>query len=155
MRFVTSIATALLCATFAVHAQETTTKTKSKTKGDDDKAKTVVYTGCLQTGTETRTFTLDKVVPVTASTSVPTGTGGTITSTSTSYVLVPGEQVTLQQHVGHKVQVTGIMIPEGETKTKTKIEREHGADTTIKEKTDSNRPHLRVLSVKELPEPCM
>jgi hypothetical protein len=48
-----------------------------------------------------------------------------------------------------------MMIPQGETKSKTKIEREHGPDTTIKEKTDSDRPHFRVLSVKDLSEPCM
>jgi len=154
MRFLTSFATALFCATLAVHAQETTTA-KSKTKIEGDKGQTVVYTGCLQSGTEARTFLLDKVVPVTTQKTMPTGTGGTITETSTSYVLVPGEAVTLQQHVGHKVEVTGMMIPEGKTETKTKIEREHGKDTTIKEKTDSNRPHLRVISVKELPEPCM
>jgi hypothetical protein len=153
MRFVTSFATALFCASLAVHAQETTTKTK--TKVDDDKAKTVTYTGCVQSGTEARTFILNKVVPVTTQTTQPTGTGGTITTTQTEYVLVPGEAVTLQQHVGHKVQVTGMMIPQGETKSKTKIEREHGPDTTIKEKTDSDRPHFRVLSVKDLSEPCM
>jgi len=153
MRFVTSFATALFCASLAVHAQETITKTK--TKVDDDKAKTVTYTGCVQSGTEARTFILNKVVPVTTQTTQPTGTGGTITTTQTEYVLVPGEAVTLQQHVGHKVQVTGLMVPEGETKTKTKIEREHGPDTTIKEKTESDRPHFRVLSVKDLSEPCM
>jgi hypothetical protein len=154
MRFVTSLATALFCATLAIHAQETTT-TKSTTKIEGNKEKTVVYTGCVQSGTEAKTFVLDKVVPVTTQTTQPTGTGGTVTMTSTQYVLVPGETVTLQQHVGHKVEVTGMLIPEGKTETKTKIEREHGKDTTIKEKTDSNRPHLRVISVKELPEPCM
>ena len=83
------------------------------------------------------------------------GTGGSITTTSTSYILVPGEKVTLTSHVGHKVEVTGMMIPAGETKTKTKIEREHAGDTTIKEKTESDRPQFRVISVKELAEPCM
>src|SRR5262245_50211857 len=103
MRFVTSFAAALLCASFAVHAQETTTKVKV----DDDKANQVIYTGCVQTGTEAQTFLLDKVVPVTTQTTQPTGTGGSITTTSTSYVLVPGGQaVTLQKAVGHKVQVT-------------------------------------------------
>ena len=154
MRFVTSFATALFCASLAVHAQDSTT-TAQKTKIEGEKGKTVTYTGCLQTGTESQTFLLNKVVPVTTQTTQPTGTGGTITTTSTEYVLVPGETVTLQQHVGHKVEVTGIMIPEGETKTKTKIEREHGPDTTIKEKSESNRPHLRVISVKEMSEPCM
>jgi hypothetical protein len=154
MRFVTSFAAALFCASIAIHAQDTTTKTKTKIEGD--KAKTVSYMGCLQTGTETNTFLLDKVVPVTTTkTTEVAGTGGAITTTSTSYILVPGERVTLTSHVGHKVEVTGMLIPAGETKTRTKIEREHGGDTTIKEKVDSDRPHFRVLSVKELAEPCM
>jgi hypothetical protein len=95
-------------------------------------------------------------VPVTTTkTTEVAGTGGAITTTSTSYILVPGERVTLTSHVGHKVEVTGMLIPAGETKTRTKIEREHGGDTTIKEKVNSDRPHFRVLSVKELAEPCM
>ena len=154
MRFVTSFAAALFCASIAIHAQDTTTKTKTKIEGD--KVKTVSYMGCLQTGTETNTFLLDKVVPVTTTkTTEVAGTGGAITTTSTSYILVPGERVTLTSHVGHKVEVTGLLIPAGETKTRTKIEREHGGDTTIKEKVNSDRPHFRVLSVKELAEPCM
>jgi len=155
MRFVTSLAAAVVCATLAVHAQDTTTKTKTKVEGKDA-GKTVTYTGCLGAGTETQTFMLNKVVPVTTTkTTEVAGTGGTITSTSTSYVLVPDQKVTLQQHVGHKVEVTGMMIPAGETKSRTKIEREHGGDTTIKQKTDSDQPHFRVMSVKELAEPCM
>ena len=155
MRFVTSFAAALLCASLAVHAQDTTATTKSKTKVEGDKGKTVTYTGCLQSGTETRTFMLNKAVPITTSTTMPTGTGGTITTTSTDYVLVPGEKVELQQHIGHKVEVTALEIPAGKTKTETKIEREHGGDTKIKEKTDSDHPQLRVISVRQLPEPCM
>ena len=155
MRFATSFAAALVCASLAVHAQDTTVKSKTKIEGGD-KAKTVTYTGCLGAGTETRTFVLDKVVPVTTTkTTEVAGTGGTITSTSTSYILVPGEKVTLQQHVGHKVEVTGIMMPAGDSKTKTKIEREGAPDTKITTKTENDVPHFRVLSVKELAEPCM
>jgi len=154
MKFVTSLAAALFCASLAVHAQDTTT-TKSKTKIEGDKAKTVTYTGCLDKGTETNTFMLNKVVPVTTTKTTQVGTAGAVTSTETSYVLVPGERVTLTSHVGHKVEVTGMLIPAGETKTRTKIEREHGGDTTIKEKVNSDHPHFRVISVKELAEPCM
>ena len=154
MRFVTSFAGALLCASIAVHAQDTTIKTK--TKVDDGKAQKMTYTGCVATGTETKTFVLNKVVPVTTTkTTEVAGTGGTISSTSTSYVLVPGEQVELTTHVGKKVEVTGMLIPEGEWKTTTKIEREDAKDTKITTKGESDRPHFRVLSVKELNEPCM
>jgi hypothetical protein len=158
MRFVTSFAVALGCASvIAVQAQDTKVKSETKIKGN---VQTVTYTGCLASGTETRTYILDKVVPVTRTTeSRPTGTGGTVKTTTTTYLLVPDEKVELQTHVGHKVEVTGVLIPAGDTKmqTKTKIDREDAKDTTIKEKTkiDADRPQLRVISVKELPEPCI
>jgi hypothetical protein len=151
MRFVSSFAVALACATIAVHAQDT----KVKTKVDADKTKMVTYTGCLGAGTEARTYVLDKVVPVTTTrTTEVAGTGGTITSSSTSYILVPDQKVVLQQHVGHKVEVTG-MLMEGDSTSKTKIEREGAPDTKIKTKVDNDKPRFHVMSVKELAEPCM
>jgi len=156
MRFLMSVAAAVLGASMAINAQSSTTTTTTKT--EDGKMKTVTYTGCLQTGTETQTWMLNKVVPVTTETTRPTATGGTITTSETSYVLVPGEKVTLQEHVGHKVQVVGMLVPEGESKAKTttKIEREGEPDMKMKEKSkvDSDHPRLRVISVKELSEPC-
>ena len=112
MRFATSFAAALVCATIAVNAQDTTVKTKTKTEGDQ--AKMMTYTGCVGAGTETRTYVLDKVVPVTTTKEVA-GTGGAVSVTSTSYILVPGEKVTLQQYVGHKVEVTGSLSMSGST----------------------------------------
>jgi hypothetical protein len=151
MRFVTSFAAALICATIALNAQQTTVKTK--TEGE---TKMVTYTGCLDKGTETQTFVLNKVVPVTTTkTTEVAGTGGSITSTSTSYILVPGEKVTLQQHVGHKVEVTGMLVPAGDSKSKTKIERENAPDTKITTKVENDKPRFQVMSVKELAEPCM
>src|SRR4029078_10011774 len=109
-RMFASFAIALGCAV-ALHAQGTTTTTTTEVKGND--AKTVTYSGCMQTGTEPRSFVLAKVVPVGKTTEV--GTSGT-TTTSTTYMLVPAEKVELQQHVNHKVEVTGVMIPAGDSK---------------------------------------
>jgi hypothetical protein len=92
----------------AANGQDTTVKTKSKSEGGAPQ--TVTYTGCVQTGTETRSYVLDKVVPVsqtTSATSDPTGaTAGTMT-TATTYALVPGDTVQITEYVGHKVEVTG------------------------------------------------
>ena len=60
-RMFASFAIALGCAV-ALHAQDTTTTTKTEVKGND--VKTVTYSGCMQTGTEPRSFVLAKVVPV-------------------------------------------------------------------------------------------
>jgi hypothetical protein len=138
----------------AAHAQETTTRTTTKTE-KGDKSQVVTYTGCVQTGTETRSYILDKVVPVGRTTTVgPTGT----TYSTTTYALVPGEKVEFQQFVGHKVEVTGVMVPAGESKTetRTKIEREGAPDTHIKEKTKSDHamPQFQVTSIRHLADSC-
>jgi hypothetical protein len=138
----------------AAHAQETTTRTTTKTE-KGDKSQVVTYTGCVQTGTETKSYILDKVVPIGRTTTVgPTGT----TYSTTTYALVPGEKVEFQQFVGHKVEVTGVIVPAGESKTetKTKIEREGAPDTNIKEKTKSDHamPQFQVTSIKHLADSC-
>jgi len=151
-RMFASFAVALGCAV-ALHAQDTTTTTtRTEVKGNE--AKTVTYSGCMQTGTEPRSFILAKVVPVGKTTEV--GTSGT--TTSTTYMLVPAEKVELQQHVNHKVEVTGLMIPAGDSKTetKTKVEREGAPDTTTKEtvKSENAMPQFRVISIKSVAENC-
>ena|SRR5438093_7607136 len=154
MRFVASITVALAVAfAAAMQAQEV----KSTTKVSGDNVKPVTYTGCLQTGTETQSFILDKVVPVGQKTEV-TGTAGEITkTTTTTYALVPGERVELQKMVGHKVEVTGVLISgDTKTETKTKVEREGEKDVTTKEKskTENALPQLRVTSIKHLADSC-
>jgi len=160
MKFVASLAGALLCASLAVQAQDTKTTTKTKTEADHGKVQQMTYTGCVQSGPEMHSYVLDKIVPVTTTKTVGVpGAAGTSMTTSTSYVLIPGEKVELQGYVGHKVEVTGELIPAGEwkTETKTKVEREGAKDSTTKETTkgDSDRAHFRVISVKQLSEPCM
>jgi hypothetical protein len=140
-----------------VNAQETKTTTTEKTEGG--KATTVTYTGCMQTGTETRSVILAKVQPVSRTTETAVGTSGvTATTTTTTYALVPDEKIELQTHLGHKVEVTGMMIPAGESKTKTetKVEREDAPDTKSKEtvKTNAPLPQFRVMSIKDLNESC-
>jgi hypothetical protein len=160
MKFVTSLAGAVLCASLAVHAQDTKTTTKTKTDVEHGKAQQMTYIGCVQSGPETTSYVLDKVVPVTTTKTVGVpGAAGTSSTTTTSYLLVPGEKVELKTYVGRKVEVTGMMIPAGEwkTQTKTKVEQKGAKDTTTETKTkgDSDRAHFRVISVKQLNEPCM
>jgi len=138
-----------------VNAQDT--KTTTVTKVDGKGAQMVTYTGCVQTGTETKTYILSKVVPMTKS-ETTVGTAGSTTVTSTTYALVPDQKVELQTHVGHKVEVTGMMIPAGDSKTTTttKVERDDAPDSKTKEtvKRDNDFPQFRVVSVKNLAESC-
>ena len=148
-RVFASFVVALGCAV-ALHAQETTTKTEVK----GAEAKTVTYSGCMQTGTQPSSFVLAKVVPVGQTTTV--GTSGT--TTTTTYALVPAEKVELLTHVNHKVEVTGVMIPAGDSKTETttKTEREGAPDTTSKEtvKSENAMPQFRVISIKSVADTC-
>lgn len=154
-RFITSFAFALGCMALAAHAQETTTKTETKSSGGP--VQTVTYTGCVQTGTQAKTYVLDKVVPVTRTTTTETPTSSSTTS-STSYILVPGEKVQVQEHVGHKVEVTGMLIPGGNirTETRTRTEREDADDTRTRERVETKNapPQFRVTSIKTLAETC-
>ena len=150
-RFITSFAFALACTGLAVSAQETTTKTETKSSGGQPQVMT--YTGCVQTGTQAKTYVLDKVVPVTKTTTTETPTSST-TVQSTSYILVPGETVQVQEHVGHKVEVTGMLIPGGNTRTETttRTEREDAPDSKTRERVETRNamPQFRVTSIKTI-----
>jgi hypothetical protein len=150
-RFITSFAIAFGCAAIAVSAQETRTRTETRSSGGE--AQVVTYTGCVAAGTEAKTYTLNKVVPVTKTTTTETPTSSTTTST-TSFVLVPGETVQVQETVGKKVEVTGTLIPAGNirTETTTRTEREDAPDTKTRERVESrNAPaQFRVTSIKTI-----
>jgi hypothetical protein len=151
-RFITSFAFALGCTALVVNAQETRTRTEVKSSGGEPQV--VTYSGCVQTGTQAKTYVLDKVVPVTRTTTTETPTSSTTTQ-STSYVLVPGgESVTVQEHVGKKVEVTGMLIPGGDTRTETttRTEREDAPDTKTRTRTETTNamPEFRVTSIKTI-----
>src|SRR5436190_8647859 len=118
-----------IAAAIAVQAQDV--KTETKTKVDDGKVAT--YTGCLQTGSE-KTFVLQNAVAV-AETKTE---GGTVTS----YVLVPQGEINFQTNVGQKVEVTAMVIPTGDDKSKvrtettTKVEGQPAQRTETKEKIE-------------------
>ena len=153
MRFIGATTLAFACAVgLAAQAQETT-RTETKIKTDD--AKMVTFSGCVKPGTEAKAFILEKAVPIRRTTTEEaTGTSGVVTTTSTTtYALVPGESVELMGEVGHKVEVTGVMVG-GETK-ETKTTRESASGTRTEETVKQGAlPQFRVISVKHLPETC-
>lgn len=152
---VTSLGMALAFAV-ALHAQDTKTTTTVKSEGGD--AKTVTYSGCVQSGADPRSFLLAKAMPVAQSTTTEVGTSGTTRSTTTTYMLVPGEKIELQPQIGHQVEITGVMVPAGDSKveTKTQTEREGAPDSTTREtvKSDNAMPQFRVTSIKEVAATC-
>jgi hypothetical protein len=154
MRLIGATTLAIACALgLAAQAQESTTKTETKVKTDD--AKMVTFSGCVKPGAEAKAYILEKAVPVRRTTTEETtGTSGVVTTTTTTYALVPGESVELTGDIGHKVEVTGMMVG-GETKeTKTTKETASGTRTEETVKRDGALPQFRVISVKHLPETC-
>src|SRR4029079_16221324 len=153
--FAAAIVFAFAGSAALLNAQDT--KTTTVTKVDGNAAQMVRYTGCVQTGTETKSFILSKVVPMSRS-ETTVGTSGTTTTTTTTYALVPDQKVELQTHVGHKVEVTGMLVPAGDSKTTTttKVERDDAPDSKTKEtvKSDNAMPQFKVVSVKNLADSC-
>jgi len=152
-RVTSFVAFAFGCVALTAYAQDTTVKSTTKSSGGE--VKTVTYTGCVHEGEQARTYVLDKVVPVSRTTTTDE-TGAS--STTTTYMLVPGERVEMQTHVGHKVEVTGMLIPAGKvtSETKTTVDREDAKDTKSSEKvsTKNPSPQFRVTSIKSLAESC-
>lgn len=81
-----------------------------KKKSEDKKgagaaeAKTVSLTGCLKAGKNAKNFTLTNV------------SGETV-----NYRLIGKGDVDLKKHAGHRVEVTGMLVPRGKGKDKAKL----------------------------------
>ena len=137
----------------AAQQQPPSTSAADQTKVKAEHAQTTTFTGCLQTGTEAKTYILDKVVA--AKTTEVVGTSGE-TSTVTKYLLVPSEQVEMQEHVGHKVEVTGVLIPAGKGDAKIKTETKvPGQEEKTEAKIEKGPvPQFRVISIKQLGDSC-
>lgn len=129
------------------------TSTADQTKIKAEHAQTTTFTGCLQTGTEAKTYILDKVVPTRTTEIV--GTSGEVARV-TRYELVPSEEVQLQEHVGHKVEVTGVMVPAGKGDAKIKTETKlPGQEEKTEAKVEKGAtPQFRVISIKQLADSC-
>src|SRR4051812_9186233 len=132
-----------------VYAQSDKIKTTVKT----DDAHAVTYTGCVQTGSQAKSYVLDHVAPVRKTTEF--NSDGS-TTTTTTYAIVADSNVQLEPQIGHKVEVQGVLIPAGhgdaDIKTKTEV---NGKETRSKVEVDkTSMPQLRVISVKSLGESC-
>jgi hypothetical protein len=137
---------AAFACTIGLHANAQTTKV------DVDHGKKVTYTGCVQSGTETDSYVLANAIPMTESET--RGTTGTMTENS--YLLIPEKTITLHEHIGQRVQVTGVVIKPGHGNAKIETEtRENGKTAKSKEEVKRGPlPQFEVVSIKPLGEPC-
>jgi hypothetical protein len=137
----------------AAQQQPPASTSTDQTKIKAEHAQTTTFTGCLQTGTQAKTYILDKVVA--AKTTEIVGTSGE-TAVVTKYELIPAEQVEMQEHVGHKVEVTGVLVPAGKGDAKVKTETKlPGQEEKTEAKIEKGPvPQFRVISIKQLADSC-
>jgi hypothetical protein len=150
-RLITSFALALSSASLlAVHANA---QSETKTKIKAEHGQTVTYTGCIGSGTQTRTYVLQNVQPI--SRTETTHANGTVTS-STTYTLIPEGTVELQQNVGRRVEVTGVMIEagHGDAKITQRTKTNGHEEKTTTEVERESTPQMKVLSVKPTGGSC-
>jgi hypothetical protein len=146
----TTLAVAVACAcTLGLRANAQT----EKTKVEAEHGKTVTFTGCVQSGTETNTYVLAHAIPMTEK-----ETRGTTGATDeTSYLLVPDKTITMHEQIGQRARVTGVLIKPGHGDAKIETRTKENGETTNKTKEEVKRgpmPQFRVVSIKPLGERC-
>ncbi len=99
-------------------------------------------TGCLQTGSEPNTYILNNV---SMSRSRTGGTPNEMARTETSYKLIPEGNLDLKDHIGHKVEVTGMLKKEEKSSEYSSSSSPSGMSQT---------PELRVSSIRHISEKC-
>ena len=178
-----------LAMVVSASAQDSTVKSKTTVKADD--ARTVVMTGCLMqtggnymlAGATTATgedLTIRSTVKTDVDkdeTEVKTKTRAEIdhddddavgtSGATTMYQLDPRAGVNLSSHVGHRVQISGVMLDpakgdddaEVTIREDTKIKSDDAPDARVRTKTKAElprgaHPRLSVVSVKPLSGSC-
>ena len=164
-RTISSCILALVAAT-AVHAQDTTIKSETRIKADD--AKVMSLSGCLGGGPTN--FTLSNVVAAAApndkkNDGKAVGTAGLLDS----YVLVARDGVALAPHVGHRVELTGVVVPPAtkgdddakvEVTERTQVQRENAPDSKTETTTKARiargpEAQFAVASLKMISPVCI
>jgi len=147
----TTCAVAIACV--CVLGLRADAQSEQKTKVEAEHGKTLTYTGCVQSGTDADSYLLAHVIPMTES--EVRGTTGTVSLEST-YALIPEKTIMLHEHLGQRVQVTGVLIEagHGDAKIETRT-KENGTITKTKEEVKRGPlPQFRVVSVKPLGQRC-
>jgi len=144
-RKITAICFTVACAVgLSLSAQ--TPQTATETKG-----KTLTLTGCLQTGTEPNTFVLNNVTPGgKETTSTPGAKPDELAKTEPSYILSPDAKVSLKEHVGHKIEVTGTLAAKSTSSPPASQEKK----STPEYGSAAAKPQLKVTSMRHISESC-
>ena len=165
VRIISSCVLALFAAA-VVQAQDTTIKSETRIKADD--AKVVTISGCLGGGPSN--FTLSNVVTATSpgdkkAEGKAVGTAGLVDS----YALMARDGVALAPHVGHRVELMGVVVPPAtkrdddakiEVKEQTQVKREDAPDSKSETTTKARiargpEAQFAVTSLKMISPVCI
>jgi len=134
VRTISSCVLALFAAA-TVSAQDTTIKSETRIKADDAKVMTV--SGCLSGGPTTFILTNVVAASVPADKKDDRKTVGT-SGSADAYALVPRDGVALAPHVGHRVELVGVVVAAAkkgdddakvEVRERTEVNRENAPDS--------------------------
>lgn len=161
--------------------QTQSTTSKSKAQKSSMSSKSVTLTGCLREGDTPGTFVLANVDtsslagttgyehPTTTPPAAGSGTSGSgsgsMSDKTNSVELVGNADLDLKAHVGHKVEISGTMVPQGKDKMKSKSSTAGTTGTATGETTSetsresrkgdmTNMHRLNVRSLKHISETC-
>jgi len=121
-------------------------QTRSSSMGSEKGNKTTL-TGCLQTGSEPNTYMLNNV---SMSRNRSGSTPSEMARAETSYKLIPEGSVDLKDHVGHKVEVTG-MLEHAEMSMEHSTSGESSSSYSNK---SSEVPEIKVSSIRHISATC-
>jgi hypothetical protein len=137
--------------------QTPSTPTTSSTSTTTRQSQTITMTGCVTpdltadptaTSTTSHRFILSNIQP-------SAGASSASNATVTSYLLMPSADVSLSEHLNHKVEVTGTVDQTATTSTTTSQSATPSTtSTTTQRSASATLPSFRVTSVKMLSATC-
>ena len=123
---------------------------KSNPAGASEKGKSVKLTGCLESGSEPNTYMLKNVSMADSGSS---GAPNEMARSESSFRLIAEGNVNLKDHVGHKVEVTGI---ESESSSESSMEGSESSASSPSSSSygTSTTPELKVSSIRHISTTC-
>jgi hypothetical protein len=148
----------LVCGIALLSAQtpQTGSEQAGSTQGKD-KGK-ITVTGCLKAGTEANTFVLNNISTSGSATAGSTGSERNPTEMARadmSYILTADRDVKLSDHVGHRIEVTGMLDDKGKGHSSTSATSSSTSTSTQSSASDmSKQQRLKVSSVRMISQSC-
>jgi hypothetical protein len=153
-RILAATSSLMACAFLVSAAAQTPPPATEKSQPQAQRAegKAVTLTGCLATGDQPNTFELTNIGVAEKTATRPgemVGTTGVKAGEALQLIGIDAEK--LKAHVGHTIEVTGMLVPRKEGQAATPATPERPAAPTMQERSDMR---LNVKSFKHVDATC-